>query len=990
MHIYIAKNLMRKIILLLLCICCGLVHAQLDNVRVSVISSLSKLPVSAISCIYQDTEGYMWYGTVDGLCRDDGYNVHVFRSDFHTPGMMDINSVLSIVEDKNHRIWFGTHKGVYILDKNSYSIKKIQIAELQGYPVTRMLVRRNGDIWIACGNAVYELDARGKLRKRHALSSECMVLYEDSGQCLYYSTENGEFYCKDKMSAIRLLSKNLSVKGMCEDGNKGGLWLLAGGSNIWLYRPKAKVGAESFILQQVPQPVRGAVFRQIVQDKRFHYLWVLAWDHIYVLKNVGAGRLEQVSTEGVFTPEKKTISNIYQAKDGDIWVAAFDFQSSVISFKKSGINRFSYLPMFHATGYNPAIVTLCKDEDGWLWYYQETNGLFFSPPGDNMKPVSYRQCPGVSQLPLDIVPYLIKSHQPNSIWAMTLPSAVFKLRREGNQMLLEKKVDVATVSKTAGDNEVIFEDNQLNLWIGTMKGVFKYDRVRNCLVCISEKIGDVSDFCQSADGYVWCTVRSKGICRISPSNQWKLYPCRKDFLTLDVTSDGTIWASTGEGQLLAFSPDNMEEFKDYTLQAGLNGDMVDHVKVDRFNHIWLVTPQTIRVFNPKNGAVRVYTTHDEDVGLYRFLPRAVFCDSQSGDMYFGGIPGYLSIKAGLGLESIPKNVVPHITDVKVMGKSIWLDSIRKKTSNSIEIEPDEQNISIEFSSFEFRNHARICYAYRLRGVDKDWVYLPVGQNAAIYNKVSKGNYIFEVKATDENGLWSKRIATFEIHRLPAWWETWWAYTIYVLLAVVVLWQVGKRYKKKVEEHNEQFITENVTASKKEYLDNVSKELNSPLTEINEIAAEMQSSQLLGESDKRMDEKLGVIQDKVNRLKGMMLEEMNLQLSMTKLDEQFIAKATRVVEENLGSEQLDVAFLASEMAMSRSTFSRRLKAIRQQTPLEFIRSIKMAHAAAMLKQQTATVQNVMWAVGYNDHKTFAQVFRDTFGMSPSEYQKKANE
>lgn len=118
----------------------------------------------------------------------------------------------------------------------------------------------------------------------------------------------------------------------------------------------------------------------------------------------------------------------------------------------------------------------------------------------------------------------------------------------------------------------------------------------------------------------------------------------------------------------------------------------------------------------------------------------------------------------------------------------------------------------------------------------------------------------------------------------------------------------------------------------------------------------------------------------------MQDEMNSQLDATRLDERFVKKATKIVEENLGSDHLDVAFLSSEMGMSRSTFSRKMKAVLQQTPLEFIRSIKMKHAAEMLKQKTATIQDVMLAIGYNDHKSFTQVFRDTFGVSPSEYQR----
>lgn len=101
---------MKKIVLLLLLFCCGIAHAQLDHVRVSRISAISQLPVSAITCVYQDSEGFMWYGTVDGVCRDDGYNVHVFRSDFHTPGLMDINSVFRILysgrQKPSSMVWY--------------------------------------------------------------------------------------------------------------------------------------------------------------------------------------------------------------------------------------------------------------------------------------------------------------------------------------------------------------------------------------------------------------------------------------------------------------------------------------------------------------------------------------------------------------------------------------------------------------------------------------------------------------------------------------------------------------------------------------------------------------------------------------------------------------------------------------------------------------------------------------------------------------------
>ncbi len=603
---------MKKILFLLFLMYCNLCNAQLSEVRVCPIPAISQLPVSAISDIFEDSDGYMWYGTVDGLCRDDGYHVHVFRSDFHTPGLMDINSVLCIDEGKDKRIWFGTQKGVYILDKNTYAIRKIAQKELQNAPITLLKIRKNGDVWISRDNMLYEFDCVGKLRKRHQLSSFCTMIFEDRQENLYYATWNGEFYRKAGTGKEVLQEKHMSVKAMHEDQKTGNFWLLTGGSAVWYYSPKAKTASARFARQQLPASVNTSSFREIVQDPHYHYLWILSQDHILVFNPKQGNRLEPVSTEGVFTPEKKIFSHIYQSRDGNIWISAFDHFSSVINFKRSDVNNYPFTPLVQATGFNPAIVTLCKDDDGAYWYYQEACGLFLYDPQQGGMPTDYRKCAAVSQLPLYTIPYLIKSQQRNAIWAMTPYNLIMKLRREGQQIYLEKQLDLSKASKTAGNAEVIFEDSRQNLWIGTMNGIFLYRHQGQQLVCVSEKIGDVSDFCQSADGYIWCTVRNKGICRISPSGKWQLYPHAKDFLTLDVTTDGTIWATTGEGQLLSFASTDPSVYTDYTLKAGLNGDMVDHVKVDRFNHLWIMTPQTIREFNPKNGAVREYSTGDND------------------------------------------------------------------------------------------------------------------------------------------------------------------------------------------------------------------------------------------------------------------------------------------------------------------------------------------------------------------------------------------
>ena len=118
------------VIVVFLCLQC-LALRPACRVRVVPFPSLPQLPVSAVHRIFQDSEGYMWYGTVNGLCRDDGYRVRIYRSDINTPGLLDDNTIQCIAEDGRGRIWFGSDHGAYILDKGSGGVVPLDSARLR-------------------------------------------------------------------------------------------------------------------------------------------------------------------------------------------------------------------------------------------------------------------------------------------------------------------------------------------------------------------------------------------------------------------------------------------------------------------------------------------------------------------------------------------------------------------------------------------------------------------------------------------------------------------------------------------------------------------------------------------------------------------------------------------------------------------------------------------------------------------------------------------
>lgn len=935
---------------------CAPLWAQLAGYQRTVIPTMSQMPVNAVNCIFQDSEGYMWYGTVDGLCRDDGYSVHTFRNDFLTPELIQINLVLSIAEDARHRIWFSTHKGLYVLDKRDYSIRLVDIPQLKRAHVGGVLAARDGFVYAWSGHHLYKVSLSGQLVEATLLPGPINDVYDDSHRHLVVSVSPKGLYVRyPGQRQFVAVSKDLRAMSVSESHNRDFLWVVAYDEKICKLRLDGTPRLEHQRL--VGSSARdNRCFYQLVEDDHTPLLWLRTSLGLEVLRTGVAGTLVGQPTGDLLPQVNMLLTCLTKDRQGNLWVGGFDTPSFYVRYQPANTIGYVGPSLQSLTHYAPAIVTLCRDDGGRVWYYQEGNGLFFYHPA-TQRATSYRDCPSTAGAPFQVVPYLVRSRRRNSIWASTLTDA-YLVQADGAAMQLRETVNLSAHTRKTGNVESIFEDQSGNLWISTMRGLYVWHAATRRVEVVSVAVGDISDFAQTPDGTLWATIRNRGIARVDTQGHLTVYPHDFDFTSIDATTDGHLWLGTGEGRVLEFAPATPSHLTDWTLRCGMNGDMVDHVAVDHLNHVWIITNQRVREFNPRNGAFRMFRTDDDNVPLDRFLPRAVYFDRPTATMYLGGIPGYVMLKPSQALEDAPKDIRVRISDVRVGGKSIWLTPGRRDGTDRIDISPDEANIAVSFSTLDYVNRQHVNYAYRLKGLDKEWTYLTDGRNEATYNTLAKGNYTLEVKATDEHGLWSNRVTRFTIHRRPAWYESPLAYALYALFILTlfsVLWRFYANWQK---ERQERQMVENLLKAKQMQIDEERRQTAVACAPASPSA------------------------DKPHASLGVRLS------NVRSLDEEFVEKAVRIVEQNLANPELNVMFLASELCMSRSTFMRKIKAVTGQTPLDFIKSVKLKHAYAMLNDKTATIQEVMKAVGYNDRKTFTQAFKEAFNITPNEHQHKA--
>lgn len=921
-----------------------------QNITITDIPTIDQLPVNAIHRVFRDSEGYMWYGTVNGLCRDDGYHVKVFRSDIETPGLLEDNLVECIAEDKKGNIWFGTDKGVYILDKSDYSVHPMDRERLKNIPVMYLYATSDGYMWLSYRSILAKYDINGQLVKEYPLRNKygrttISGFCESRNHEIIISVWNGRVYHLDKEKdefvpyPDKMRRQNPTV--MVQDNEQDYFWLATWGDGVVRFDPSAPEDS-MFVYSEIPVNAAGeedGVILSLVQDDKLGYIWLTTGHDFMSLQIQPDKTLKQLKFQTGLLPVNHMLVEVLKGR-GCLWVSAFDRPSFIVHLMDNMTKDYALPALADRVNRSPAVMALCDDGDGMMWMMQERTGLvLYDLKQDKVK--IYSDFPELVSLSLDNGREMARARINNGIWvAKDLNRLVYGMTRKGMEMYLEDLIDLNGQVESNATVTKLYEDSHGILWIGLNKGLCSYDVRQKRIKQVYPDVGHVMGIVENKEGLIWICTQDNGLFQTTADEKLRSFKLDKNFSCLSIAPDWILWLGTCDGGVYSYDPSE-NKLVSYNEACGMNGNQVNQIVADAYNHIWIDTNQKLIEFNPRNGSFRTYLTTDGSILLRRFLPTAV-CQAKDGNIYWGGIPGICMVTPSNGLERKASAVKTKITDIKLQGESLIFGDRKSSNSiNRIELHPDDQNLEISFSSLNHRYASKIRYAYRLIGVDKAWVYVEGGKNSAFYNHLSKGTYTFQVKATDENGLWSKEVTELTIRRLPAFYETWWAYLFYVLIVMGVSGYSLYLYLKRVDRKN---------------------------------------NEMWADSNKEMIKMRIYLDSKVN------LPEPEF----VQLDKLLLEKAVKAVEDNLTEPDFDVTALADAMNMSRSTLTRKLKAITGRTPLDFIRNIKMKHARHMLEDKDKSVTEVAATLGYFNRKYFTTCFKEEFGMTPSEFQKSQHE
>lgn len=821
------------------------ISAKKINVRE--IPFINHLPVNIINTVYQDSEGYIWYGTEEGLCRYDGYEIHTFRVDFRTQNIpFKSNSITCIAEDSlSNRLWLGTKNGVYQLNKLSYEILPVKIINSENLNIESIHVTSEGEVWIGTPQRIYRIKREGNVFE---YPLQCIkgagkgyVLFENNeGQILLSLSEKGLFKYNRGTDKFEIYFPYKDrINDVIQDKIHNCYWLASWHHSIIRLDPENPDSTKQYVFQNLPTNISGKIARtalNIVQDDVFNYIWITSWSDMFVFKVNQNGMLERVDTSGFLPKQNKALRNIIKDRNGNLWVTALDNNDFLVSFEEENIETFNIKPLKSRINWTPAIVSLCKDDKGVFWLFQRRSGLLLYDPLED-KIANHTDCDETKGLPLTFISFLLKSRTEDIIWvASEGQNTIYGLKQEALEMKVRKKIDLSTASVYPGNILCLFEDKDSNIWITTNTGIFMYSPGTDSVKLISNDYHNVSELSESDQGIIWGVQKNKGLIRIGRDKKISLKIEDRDIVSVASNETGHLWLATSKGELLTLDP-NTNVYTDYSKICGMNGDMINDIIVDGHNHVWIVTSLEIKEFIPESQTYRTYAVANENIDFIRFLPKSHFLAEEDEKIYFGGIPGFMSVSTVHEPTAGSMTPSPKITDVRIMGNSIYFNErTGKKSESGIDLQPGEQNIEIHFSTLDYQNTPQIRYAYRLSGIDDDWIYLPAGKNVALYNKLSKGNYTFEVKATDKDGMWSDNVTRFGIHRLPEYYETWWAYIVYTIIILAIAFYIYRTIRNRIRLRNELHVreleqakSEEVNHAKLQFFTNITHELLTPLT-----------------------------------------------------------------------------------------------------------------------------------------------------------------
>ena len=888
-------------------------YAQSKNLIFNNINIEQGISQSTIEDIFQDSEGYIWLGTNDGLNRYNGYEFKIYNYEEYQNSISH-NGITDITEDKYGNIWVNTVSGVNKINKKTEKISNY--TEINGKikedSTTEIIVTKDNNILVGTYEGLNIYNAKEDrfdiiLEQKDGILSSCIYsIDEDINGNIWIGTELGLNKLSKDFKVLETYTSESEIYNIFCDDENGFVWAGSDSSGLLKIDTKTKE-VKQYInniedLNSLPANQVGAIIR----DSKGN-LWVGTTNGLarYNEKNDSF----DVYKNKVYDKNSlvyNDVRSIIEDREGVLWVGTysgisiFDTESS-IKYYNAGLDDGYLLSENMVHG-------IYEDDEGYLWIGSRTKGVNIIDRENNTSKSINMENNNV-----------IQSNSINDITGykdfifVATDAGVLKINKKENT-IQNYNLEDGLIGENVKD---IFVCDKNYLWIGSTNGL-------NLLDIENDKIIDMTDYVdegsyvryvyQGQDGsYYIGFLRDGGLGIIEPNSKetkyYKNIPNDKTSISsnriryINEDSKGNIWIGTSYG-LNKYDP-KTKVFKRYTTSDGIANNTIYGVLVDDNDNIWVSTNKGISQIDTKNNTVNNLSVTDGLQGN-EFNGNAAF-KSKSGELFFGGING-LNAFYSEDVNSINNKSKVIFDGFKVNDKD-YLDI------NGLKFDNNTENIKIKFFTPVYSSNKNISYEYELIGSNSSKA--TTKENYVIYNDLLPGKYTFKVRAVDSRGdISDSETIEFSI-KYPFWMSP---IACFIYLVIAILFIINNKYKlkyldrlvksrtKELEEQmikNEELYNNNIKIeeNKNKYLVNLSHELRTPL---NVISSTNQLLLELSKKDNIKSDKLAYYIDISERNCNRLLNLVNNILDNTKLQSKMYT---------LNLKEVDIIYLVEETSLT---------------------------------------------------------------------------
>ncbi len=799
------------------------INKQLRFESITVDDGLSQ---NNINTILQDSNSFIWFGTYEGLNRYDGYNFKIFRNIPENKNSLSDNDIRVVLQSKSGVFYIGTRNG----GLNHYdSIKDI----FYRYPIADSRSKRSvnnsishetvnaicedasGTIWIGTSFGLNSLDKDSGLITKFfnnpadsnsVVGNKINSIIEDCEQILWIGTDSG-LSSYDRRKGVFANYRNIKNDNSSLSNNRintifqdvnGNIWIgTADGLNIFDRYDR------SFV-KYVHNPnninsISDNMINSIYQDRQYNF-WIGTDKGMNIYNPLT--KIFQVYSKNTgenYSLNSDQIRVIYEDKSGVLWIGS-NFGINKFCRLKNQFDYYISNPKHKNTLLGKDVWAINKDND-YLWIGSRDGGITgINTEGNNY--IYYKHNPlNNNSLTSNKVVSIARGPDGN-LWAGTREFGLNRINTNSNTV--KRYVNSPSDPQSLNGSTVwsIFTDSNNKLWIGTDKGLDLWNPDNDVFQHFTNIEGNPNTICPydivqiqedvSDKNILWLGTLGGGILKFNKSTytsvQFKNLPDNPQSLSnnrvwsfCQTKNSDIIWIGTLGGGINKFNKKTgfVERFSE---KDGLANNVVHSIFRDKKDNLWLSTNKGLSKFNIDKKSFKNYY-HEDGIQKGEFNPGSGFLSS-SGEIFFGGDEGVTAFIP----EKIQDNKslpVVKITGFRKFETPVKFDTAIEETKN-IKLSYNDSFFSFDFIALDFNAPERNQYAYKMEGFDKSWNYSGTRRYVS-YSNLKGGEYVFKVKAANNDGLWNEAGTSIHIDIENAPWKTWWAYTLYFIIILSLLY-----------------------------------------------------------------------------------------------------------------------------------------------------------------------------------------------------------